>query len=190
MRPFYGHFLGCLKNGERLEYLELFSLQETSHRGILSIYKNTWWAKADSSQQCPVSGHEANQNTWDSIWPQDGTRKHIFLLWGGVKHWNELCWKVVEISKPTQLDTVLDKLLWLTQLEQREIGLIDLKRCLPVQTILWLFWHRQTEQICSLSGHWKFCYTKLFEQSWLLWSEETFSRGCLNWCVGTLWSSG
>lgn len=113
----------------------------------------------------------------------------------GVKHWNELCRKVVEISKPTQLDTVLDNLLWLTKLEPWEIGLNDLKRCLPIQTILWLFWHGQTEQICFLSGHWKFCYTKfcytkLFEQSWLPWSKETFSRGCLNWCVDTLWSSG
>lgn len=80
----------------------------------------------------------------------------------GVKHWNELCRKVTEISKPTQLDTVLDSLLWLTWLEQRAIGLIDLKECLPVQTILWLFWHGQSEQICFLSGLLKFCYTVIW----------------------------
>lgn len=80
----------------------------------------------------------------------------------GVKHWNELCRKVIESSKPTQLDTVLDSLLWLTRPEQREIGLIDLKRCLPIQTILWLFWHGQTEKICFLSGLLKFCYTVIW----------------------------
>lgn len=38
----------------------------------------------------------------------------------GVKHWKELCRKVLKISKPTQLDTLLDSLLWQTELEQRE----------------------------------------------------------------------
>lgn len=56
---------GCLTYGERLEYLELFGLKETSHRGILPVYKNTSWAKEDSSQQSPVTEHEANQNTGD-----------------------------------------------------------------------------------------------------------------------------
>lgn len=40
----------------------------------------------------------------------------------GVRYWNGLWKKVVEISKPTQLDTVLNSLLWLTELEQREFS--------------------------------------------------------------------
>lgn len=97
------------------------------------MYKNTWWAKADSSQQCPVTGHEANQNTWDSIWSQDGTRKHFVCYEGG----QTLEGVVQEGFKDLKTHPI-----------RHSLGQPALADWAWAEGILWLFWHGRAEQIC------------------------------------------